>query len=486
MIPREPADPCPSVGRSCTTVSSCVRPGVDVQFRGVPDMIMRRANASGHGYHSPEQLTSYLRRRRPCPRLSPAPKDANGTLRSPPRIRVRTMLLPSPGTCANRALAPAGVPPGTATHGGGSRGVGLSTSPQHADPSTSVGRIDVQEEAQGEKAMVGVRSDHRRDSARWVGVMSGGAADRRFRVLRRNLVVVLGLLIVTGASACGDRATKGASSAGELGDEFALPFGLIQVAGTRPIGRPAVFDDVGSDYEGPPTTVGSLEAAYEVVGDDPVAVFRSWVDQLKILHVGEVTVQAAGEEGLPYRGPWLQASGYSPGFDGDDVDLQLWTTGREPVLLVQVTRYSDDGPETVVTETSLSTDRPKPVVDLRERTTGDVLFEEQGQEILVPDGSRPLMGTIPNLQGQGGASYSLLAAEDGAATVQSLLEQAILEQNAQVIGYDVTGPDTSSADGVEITRGSFRMWEEGYYFHVVAVQAAGDPWATVYVTSGQG
>lgn len=68
--------------------------------------------------------------------------------------------------------------------------------------------------------------------------------------------------------------TRGAPSTADFADGGALPFGLTQVAGTRPIGRPAVFDDVPVEYAGVPVAARSLQAAYEVVGDDPVAVFE--------------------------------------------------------------------------------------------------------------------------------------------------------------------------------------------------------------------
>ena len=183
----------------------------------------------------------------------------------------------------------------------------------------------------------------------------------------------------------------------DFADGVTLPFGLKQVAGTRPIGRPAVFDEVPLAYNGNPITTRSLRAAYRVVGDDPVAVFRSWAKQLEVLHVGSVHMR--GGDGPGDRQPWLQldGGGFSGGGPpiGDWVDLQLWATDGAPVLLVTVQRYSDDGPATNVDDRLAAPRRPNAVVDNSERSSGDVLFEEQGQEVHVPSGSRPLMGTVP-------------------------------------------------------------------------------------------
>ena len=179
---------------------------------------------------------------------------------------------------------------------------------------------------------------------------------------------------------------------GDFPTLVALPFGLTQVAGTSPIGRPAVYDDVSLTYNGNPITTRSLRATYRVVGDDPVAVFRSWAKQLEVLHVGSVHVRP-GERAFD-RHPWpeLNGGGFSGGGPpvGDWVDLQLWTTEGAPVLLVTVQRFSDDGLASTVNDQVVAPRRPSAVVENGERLSGDVLFEEQGQEIRIPSGSRPL------------------------------------------------------------------------------------------------
>jgi hypothetical protein len=74
---------------------------------------------------------------------------------------------------------------------------------------------------------------------------------------------------------------------------------------------------------------------------------------------------------------------------------------------------------------------------------------------------------------------SVIAAEDADAAVQALLVEA------QAVGEDgaVTGPEVTERDGARIVTASFVITAGGWEFDVVAVQAPGDPYATLYVTS---
>jgi hypothetical protein len=81
-----------------------------------------------------------------------------------------------------------------------------------------------------------------------------------------------------------------------------------------------------------------------------------------------------------------------------------------------------------------------------------------------------------------GNSLSLVAAEDGEAAVRALLDEATVANRHG----EATGPTVTTTDGTEVATAQFRIPAGGWGFHVVAVQAPDDPFATLYVASYDG
>jgi hypothetical protein len=269
-----------------------------------------------------------------------------------------------------------------------------------------------------------------------------------------------------------------------IAESFDLPFGLVQPAGTVPLGRPAVFDHDVYYYNGVPVRGTSLRAAYQVTDPDPLGVVRTWVQHLDGLTLDQVSVHTAAQSGagpIDYQ-PWIQAGGSSDSLDDagfDSVDVQLWVTGTYPILLVSVTRSSDHPPRVpTVSDNAGQPPAPRSVVDDRQRAAGDKLFAEQGDEVHLPTGTWSLMPTLPTFGGTGG-STSVLAAEDAEAAVRALLDEA---KSLDDFG-EATEPMITERDGTRIIKASFVISAGGWSFDVVAVRAPQDPYATLYVTS---
>ncbi len=165
--------------------------------------------------------------------------------------------------------------------------------------------------------------------------------------------------------------------------------------------------------------------------------------------------------------------------ESDRVDVQLWATDGDPVLLVSLDRGLAVAPRnpTVVDDAGEPPEPPSDV-DGRRRTAGDRLFEEQGTEMHLPDATWSLMPTLPTFGGTGG-STSVIAAEDADAAVRALLDEA---QASSDYG-EVTEPEATDADGMRVIQAAFVISAGGWGFHVVAVEAPGDPYATLYITS---
>jgi hypothetical protein len=261
--------------------------------------------------------------------------------------------------------------------------------------------------------------------------------------------------------------------------DFALPFELEQVAGTVPVGRPAVWEDVLYEYAGEPIRGTTLVAAYRVTGESPVAVIRLWAAQLDSLDLERVTIRS-GEN----SGAWVQAFGHSTlEFQPDQskldsADLQLWTTRSQPILLISITRASDDQRSPEVVDDAGDPPEPAPVVADDERGPGDELFTEKGHVMHLPPGTRTLMPTLPVTSGTGG-SASVLAADDGPAAVQALLDEAVRigrhDGASEVIIDEI--------DEVEIAHARFVIPAGGWSFYAVSVRGPDDPHATLYVYS---
>lgn len=89
------------------------------------------------------------------------------------------------------------------------------------------------------------------------------------------------------------------------------------------------------------------------------------------------------------------------------------------------------------------------------------------------------MPTIPTFGGTGG-STSVLAAEDGEAAVQAMLDEAMAISDHG----EVTGPAVAEVEGTRVVYASFVITAGGWEFDVVTARGLDDTYATVYVVSG--
>lgn len=280
-----------------------------------------------------------------------------------------------------------------------------------------------------------------------------------------------------GASAI-DGAERGHAVDAGAGVAFALPWGLKQAEGTLPLGRPVVFDPYTTDGT-TPSSVRGLLAGYWVTAEDAVAVFDEWVGQLDRLTLDEIDIVA----GSNTSSPWLHAVGFTTGDGdgrrGDRADLQLWAVSSRPILLVHLERAGHPPRPGRIDGEIPRPPRPPPLADDGPRGPGDVLFREQGDVVHLPAGTRSLMPTIPTTYGTGG-STSILAAQDPVEAIEAMLEEA-----RRGAGVGVAGPlITADVDDTRVIRGSFKIEAGGWFFTALAVRGEGDPFATVYVTSG--
>lgn len=274
------------------------------------------------------------------------------------------------------------------------------------------------------------------------------------------------------SSSCGGSA---ATSPGALVD---LPFGLVVVEGTEPIGRPAVFEEPAFFHNGEPVAAQKLRAAFWVTSDDPAAAVRSWVDQLDRLALDEVTIQP----GHTAPEQWIQVTGTTRFVleqpSGDYADIQLWETSPHPVLLVSIDKIRGDPRRPDVRDDAGAQQAPARGIEESTRAAGDVLFIEQSNRVHLPPGSEALMPTIPTFCGTGG-SASVLAAQDGGDAVRALLDEAAASQPYA----EVNGPVESVFRDTHVVTGSFVVPAGGWSFQAVAVQELDDALATVYVSS---
>jgi hypothetical protein len=297
-----------------------------------------------------------------------------------------------------------------------------------------------------------------------------------------------------GLVACGDSGDSGGDTTEAAGEptiaaSFEVPFGLDELEGVEPIGRPAVVDRVYGTYEDQPVMALSVRAAYRVTADDPPAVVRDALGGLDGLTLDEASIRGIGDPSCPDcvgpGGIWITGSASQESTEGfgDHAELQLWATDDGPVLLVALTRIVDNPEPPRIptidedTGTGADADAPSPA-DSPARSAGDVLFTEQGDDIHVPAGTRTLVPTLPESCGTGG-STSVVAADDGEAAVQAMVDEAR--------GHDeygeVDGPDVTTIDGIDVIEASFVIPAGGWGFDVLAVRGPDDPYATVYVSS---
>lgn len=315
--------------------------------------------------------------------------------------------------------------------------------------------------------------------------MTGGDSwTRRPRSLAVVLAVGVGTLVGCGGDADEAVDATGTTTPPEptevpaLEGPFPLPFGIEQPDGLEPIGRPIEYVRTGFYYGGVPVELRSVRAAYRVTADDPPAVLRAWTDQLEGMALHRGTIGPGDPPEL-----WVQATALPDfGLDGPGgsyAELQLWATDGDPILLVSLDQ-NEQNPPTPATFTDDTGDvaRPSSVIEEAPRIAGDALFVEQGDTVHLPPGTRALMPTLPTSGGTGG-STSMLAADDGGAAVQSLLDEA---ESLNDFG-DIYGHETTDVDGTVTTTATFNISAGGWGFHVVATQGPDDPYATVHVSS---
>lgn len=289
---------------------------------------------------------------------------------------------------------------------------------------------------------------------------------------RAHLAAALAVVLAT---AVGCDTTDGAGEAPVV-RATALPFGLASVDGTRALGRPDVYEDTAGTYQGVPVRGRRVQAVYEVTdGQDPVEAFRRWVAQLAVLPLDTLTA----DDGP--LGQWLSATGGSanaPGEPGARARLDLWATAGGAVITVDVFVQPGVAPDRPAVPDVPDAPRPTPDANGPAPTPGDVLFVEKSDRVLVPDGARALIGTLPRPGGEGG-SYSLMAADDAQETVD-----AILRQSTGLTGMtpDVRQRTVTVEDGVTVRR-LYVSFGSAWQFDLTAVQGADDDEATVYLST---
>lgn len=264
-------------------------------------------------------------------------------------------------------------------------------------------------------------------------------AKRPRRRVGTTLAVASALLVVAAGCAEPEQSSR---STPVFARSYPLPDGLTQAPGTKPIGRPATFP--APYYDGADEVDDtSLAAAYEVDEQSAEAAVRHWDDQLR----GCAT--------------------YS--------ELSLWATDSSAILLIQASGLDaacglEPGPD----EGAVKLQQSGLGVG---RTSGEPLFSEQDDPMLVPPNAQTITPTFPISCGTGG-SFTVLAASDADAVINALLDAASNYNDEHVVR-----PTSTTVDGVTATTGSFAIWAGGWLFDVVAVRGPGDPAATVYVRS---
>jgi hypothetical protein len=218
----------------------------------------------------------------------------------------------------------------------------------------------------------------------------------------RGVAVLSALALLIGACGSDPAPVRTEQAEGEV-ERHPLPLGLAQVEGTEPIGRPLVFEHVASVFDGQPVASTAVRAAYRVTGD-PETVLRAWAEQLVPVGLGDVLLRFVEPQFSPAAwGEIGSTTAWGPGSPPPGfVDVQLWATESDPILLVSIDRHHgvepvssslvDDGGALVSDPRQVGGAPPQP---------GDELFREQGSVIHVPEGARALMPTIPTMRGTG-------------------------------------------------------------------------------------
>jgi hypothetical protein len=125
------------------------------------------------------------------------------------------------------------------------------------------------------------------------------------RNVRAISFVVVSTALVISLVACGHDSDKTAPPsestvrAPPVSEHFVLPFDLVQLDGTVPIGRPVVYDHEPYTFDIVPVGIRSLRAAYRVTDDEPIGLFREWVGQLDGLALDDLSVHAGTGPGEP-------------------------------------------------------------------------------------------------------------------------------------------------------------------------------------------
>lgn len=313
--------------------------------------------------------------------------------------------------------------------------------------------------------------------------------------LRAVLVVVSCCSLLLGG--CGEEPTGDRAGPTTTLPPFGdLPFGIHLPDDAELLAEPLVANQVIGFHADVPERGTKVQAAFRVMGDDPIGVLEEFALGLGTLGLGPLALSAdesdvpPGFEWTPCRPPhpdqvWCHIDFPSNTPDGTRIDdyasLQLWATDREPIVLLDMVRFDDDRRQPgEVTGELPRTAPPKEGVPWRDRSGGDLLFEEQGAEIRLPEGTRSSVPTLPVTAGTGG-SFSILTTSDPAQALQALVDQAIA--STQNGFYDAAPIETSTTGDAEIWQVRFVIPAGGWGFSATAIRPVGATEATIYVSS---
>lgn len=320
---------------------------------------------------------------------------------------------------------------------------------------------------------------------------------RSTRVQRIGLLGLAGLGLAAALSFGCTSEPDTSGLATEAPQNVELPNGLVQVADTIALGRPAVATRA-ADSGG----WTSFDAAFWA--PNPQEAFEGWVDQLQSLGWDRVDVThwqpgtAKGDARVRVE-PWAHASVDWSGDDGPYVRAQvvLWNADPDPMLLVSADS-ADDVLALQVGENVGPLDErnpanwgdPPPVFPGSEaessglaKRAGDILFEQDGATIHVPLDTVSVGPTLPDWWRPFG-SFTVLKARDGQQAVQAMITEASgFVEGDPGRALSIGEPEVRTVDGVETLTAGWNLCCGGWGFDITGAKAPSDDAWTLYVTS---